>query len=458
MNSESGINAYRQVRRLISLLRSKSQHGRNVASQLLCRFVALGSFAAALPFFIARQGAADYGILALLLSVYSFLTLLDLGVSYSVGLRIGRSLARGDGRGAAIFARSLPLAIALGLLVSILILAVAPAFSSFLYGSDKETTAIRVFGAIVGIYIFSSTPAAVVQIHHRVDWFNYSKLVTDISKAAALVVGGLGVDPINEAVWVLLIGASVKCVIDVRMAALLLGNTRTFGIRLHRPDLRVNLGLGLPMSIAGIVNIAVTSGDRVLVSRMYGAEALAHYSLAVDICSKAYFLVWGITGTIYPIVVRKAAGRHDVSIYRWLGLLSVALIGALIYLPIGLFARPAINWWLGTEMASGASAATSIWAFVAVIYLMVTVLQNQLQAKGRPTALLGVNLTGIAILLAGSWLLPRACGIIGIAIMMGVLYLVQFCMLWIFDTATPGTEKRQANTVAFRGLVRRSES
>src|SRR6185312_12202069 len=106
----------------------------------------------------------------------------------------------------------------------------------------------------------------------------------------------------------------------------------------------------------------LTSGDRILVSRLYGAQALAHYSLAVDICGKAYFLVWAITGTVYPVVVRNAASRRDVSGYRRIGLLTVAFVGAVVYLPIALFAHRAIRWWLGPEMAQGASLVTSVWA------------------------------------------------------------------------------------------------
>jgi O-antigen/teichoic acid export membrane protein len=425
----------RQFGRALDFIRSKGQHARNLLSQFLSRTIALASFAIALPFFIHRQGPASYGVLALLLSIYSFLILLDLGVSYSVGLRIGRSLARYDGRARLIFARAIPLALTLGGLVFIFLEVMARPISSLLYGSAGYAGAVRIFAATVGIYIFSSTPAAVVQIHHRVDWFNYSKLVGDIAKSAALVIGGLARDGIDTAMWVLMIGALIKCAVDVSMATRLLGHMELSVVRYRWSDMRANLGLGLPMSVAGIVGIALTSGDRILVSRLFGAEALAHYSLAVDICSKAYFLVWAITGTIYPMVVRSAASRRDVSGYRRIGLVSVALVGVLIYLPIAVFAHRAIGWWLGPAMANGSSLVTSVWAGVAIIFLMASVLQYQLQAKGKPTLLLGVNVAGIAIMLTAASLLPRVYGIVGIAVIMAIVYLIQFGILWVFDNA-----------------------
>src|SRR6185437_16765832 len=131
--------------RVFALMRSKNQHARNLFSQLFSRLVAVASFAVALPFFISRQGVAAYGVLALLLSVYSVLILLDLGVSYAVNQRIGRSIARGDGRAPIILAGALPVAIALGAAVFALLATTAPWISSFLYRSTSYSTAIRIF-------------------------------------------------------------------------------------------------------------------------------------------------------------------------------------------------------------------------------------------------------------------------------------------------------------------------
>jgi O-antigen/teichoic acid export membrane protein len=426
----------RSPNRIVNFIRGKHQHARNLFAQVFCRFVTLGLFAISLPFFVARQGAAPYGVLALLLSIYSLLILLDLGVSYSVGLRIGRSLARNNGRESVIFARAIPLAAVLGAGVFIMLFLVAGPLSFLLYGSEQYAAAVRIFGGTVGIYLITSTPAAVVQIYHRVDWFNYSKLIMDVAKAAALVLGGMSAHPIQTAMWVLLCGAASKCAVDFLLANRLLGHRARLTARVRRSDVYANIGLGIPMSVAGIVSIALTSGDRILVSRLYGAQALAHYSLAVDICSKAYFLVWAVTGTLYPLVIRHAASGRDVSPYRRAGLVAVAAVGILVYLPIGLLAYPAINWWLGPEMARGASFVTSVWALVAVIYLMTSVLQYQLQAKGRPNPLLGVNLVGVVVLLVGAWAVPRKYGILGIAILMGVIYSIQFAVLWMLDNGT----------------------
>ena len=441
----------RQLGRVLGYVRPKGQHARNLFSQFLSRAIALAAFAVALPFFIHRHGPALYGILALLLSIYTFLVLLDLGVSYSVGQRIGRSLARNDGRASAIFSRALPLAIVLGGGVFVVLATTAKPISLFLYASQAYTNAIRIFGATVAIYIVSSTPAAVVQIYHRVDWFNYSKLIGDVAKAAALVFGGLSRNAIDTAMWVLVAGALIKFAVDMMMAAHLLG--RVVHVRLRWSDVRANLGLGLPMSMAGLASIALTSGDRIIASRLFGPVALANYSLAVDICSKAYFLVWAITGTVYPLVVRNAASRRNVNSYRRVGLISVLVVGVVIYLPIALFAGTAISWWLGPAMGRSAGLVTSVWALIAVAFLLTSVLQYQLQAKGRPTVLLGVNMGGIGVLLLGTYLLPRAYGIIGIAALMGFVYLGQFCVLWILDNAAVKTPAQRHVAAASRSMV-----
>lgn len=415
------------------LLSSKSSHARNLFSQVASRLIAIASFAVSLPIFISKKGAAAYGVLALLLSIYSVLILLDLGVSYSVGLRVGRALARRRLGAAGILGGAIPLTLILAGAVLFVIETLAPAISHFLYGSVGYVTPVRIFGATVAVYIVSSTPAAVVLLHHRVDWFNYSKLILDLAKAGGLLVGSFSADGVGAAMWVLLIGALVKCSVDFGLSIHLLGGLSIRNLRLRNRDIRANLGLGIPMSAAGVVSVALASGDRVAVSRLYGPEQLAHYSLAVDICSKAYFLVWSITNTVYPLVVRGAAARRDVSIYRNAGLIAVVLVGALIYLPIALAAPALIRWWLNPSMAAGAGPVTSLWALVAVIYLLMSVLYNQLQAKGRPYLLLAVNLLGLAMLAIGVRTIPSAFGIRSIAILMGSIYVVQASVLWALD-------------------------
>jgi O-antigen/teichoic acid export membrane protein len=325
----------------------------------------------------------------------------------------------------------LPLSFALAAVVAIAIAVGARPLSQALYGVGDYASALKLFGVTSGVLILSATPAAVVLVHNRVDWFNYSKLIVDVAKAMALVVGGLCHADIVAAMWVLLAGTGVKCAVDFGLVRYLMG--RSMGARLHVSwlDVRTNLGLGLPMSGASIVNIGLTSGDRVIVSRMFGAEALARYSLAADICSKANFLVWALTGTVYPLVIRNTAARRDVSSLIKIAFAAVGLVALFIYLPIGLLAHPLITWWLGPAMGDGAATVTSIWAMVAVVYLAMTVLYNHLQARGRPWMLLTVNIVGLLVLAAGVTFLPKSAGIEAIAVLMGLVFLAQFIGLWL---------------------------
>jgi O-antigen/teichoic acid export membrane protein len=415
----------------LQFLRSKPQHARNLGSQLLSRLVAIGAFAVALPFFIHHHGTAAYGVLALLFSVYSFVVVLDFGVSYSVGLRLGRALARGNTRSSAIFAGAVPLSVAFAAIVFAAIWILATPISHALYGVGDYSAALRILGGAVSVFIISATPAAVVLVHHRVDWFNYSKLIVDIAKAGALLMGALSDSGIITAMWVLLAGTSLKCVVDFTLAHHLLGRWGRTSVKGGWSEVRTNLALGMPMAGASIVYIGMSNADRVIVSRLFGAEGLAHYSLAVDICGKAYFLVWAVTGALYPLIIRNAAARRDVSAFLKIAFASVALVAVFLYLPLALLAHRLLSWWLGPTVGAGASDITSLWCLVATIYLVMTVLYNQLQAEGRPLSLLGVNLLGLIILVIGVTFLPMRAGIMGLGGLMGVVFLVESAVLWI---------------------------
>jgi O-antigen/teichoic acid export membrane protein len=135
-------------------------------------------------------------------------------------------------------------------------------------------------------------------------------------------------------------------------------------------------------------------------------------------------------------MIRNSAARRDVSVFVKLALVSVALVGLFVYLPLALFSRQLLSWWLGPAMGEGAAVVTSLWAIVAIVYLAMTVLYNHVQAQGRPRILLLINVIGLAIPAVGICVMPRTVGIEGIALLMGLAFLAQFCGLWLFGRSS----------------------
>jgi O-antigen/teichoic acid export membrane protein len=110
-------------------------------------------------------------------------------------------------------------------------------------------------------------------------------------------------------------------------------------------------------------------------------------------------------------------------------------------------AAPAIlRWWLGDSFAAGATAVVRAGALMGVLYLLMNVLYNAVQARGRPILLLGGWLLALAVLCGGLLAGGRSLGITGVMLLvagawfaMGALYgLMEFRQLRLRRSAGDG--------------------
>jgi O-antigen/teichoic acid export membrane protein len=184
------------------------------------------------------------------------------------------------------------------------------------------------------------------------------------------------------------------------------------------------------MIVSVVLGMVMTSADRIFVGRQFGQEALAHYSVAADICSRAYFLVWAVTGSIYTIYVKRRAVRRSADDLIRASLFSACLIAVCFYLPLALFARQIIGLWIGSAFAQSTVGVTRIWAAAAVAYVLMCVYYNHLQGFGKPRLLALSGVLGCTVLFAGLFTLTIPFGIEGAALSMLAGFAAQSIFLW----------------------------
>jgi len=425
--------------RLISLsslklrLRVGRRHVSNLASYLLARVVAVLLHLAPLPLFINRQGAHAYGSLTLLLLMFSYLQIFDLGMGYAVNQRFARALTRGVQRTTQIVRGAVPVFVGFSLVTCIVLVVSARPISLFLTGSVAYVGSLRILSVAVAFLMCSALLTAVMQAFNRVDWINYSRLIIDGARATGLAVGAFATDGVAIAVAFTVAGAVIKTMVDFGLAVHLMGAARSFLPRFRLREFTLNLRIGLPMVVSVAVSILITSVDRVVVARMFGQAALAQYSVAADLCSRAYFLVWAVTGSVYTVYLTRRAARRPAEDLIRASLLSVGLVDLFFYLPVALFARQLIGWWIGPDFAGGSVGVTRIWAAAATAYLLMCVYQTHLQGYGRSGALALNGLIGIAVVWAGLVTLPRGVGMAGAAAAVLLGFSVQAAFLWILS-------------------------
>jgi O-antigen/teichoic acid export membrane protein len=403
----------------------RDQHTRNVLSFITCRIVALSLFAVSVSHFVRSSVGTQYGTIALLFSVFSYISLLDLGIGYAVNYRFAKALARGRHDLGYIVSTAMPLFLAVGLTFTAIVFAAGRQISTVLFGTALHATAIEALSITAVLVLTSSVLTGVVQAYNRVDLVNLSSFTLDLSKAAALIVAANSRHAVLVAMWVIVVGMILKAIFDLFSFRWVTGGVASVIPKLDKRELRINLNFGAPMAMTSLVSVAYWTADRVYVSRAFGPEALTSYSIGADVCSKAFFLVYAVTRAVYTLLIRRRAMRVDSRILQKISIAAVVGVAVVFYLPLFAFAPRLLSVWVGHAAAIKSAAVTRISSVGAVAYLAMIVYDNYLQAAGRARTLLLINTAMTICMISAFVIMPRAWGNEGVATIVCFTFIIQ---------------------------------
>lgn len=424
----------------------RDEHARNVLSFLLCRALAIALFAISVPYFVRSGSGVEYGTVALLFNIFTYVTMLDLGIGYAVNLRFARAIARGRNNPGQIVSSSVTLFLVVGGAITVAVFAFGPAISKALLGTARDARAIEVLGASAIFVMTDSVFVSVVHAYNRIDLANGSRLILDVVKALALVIAATATDSVRAAMEVLVAGIVLKTAFDLLLVRRVTGSLECAVPGWRRKELRINFHFGLPMALAAAVTVVFWTADRIYVSRVYGPSALTSYSLGADVCSKAFFLVWAVTRSVFTVLIRRKALGIDSSVIQRISIGAVILVAAFFYLPLFVFAPKLLGFWVGPKIAAKSAAVTRIWCVASVAYLAMTVYYNYLQAVGRPRTLLVLNAVSAMALMGGLLFIPVRYGIQGVAVLICLVFILQAAVTWVLAEQARALDARRFST------------
>jgi len=402
--------------RLGDLLRGRRQHVQNVSSYVVARIVTAAMYLGAVPLFLRHQGNAAYGILGLALIAFTYVGILDLTIGYPVSLRFSRALARNNPRATMVLRRAAPVFLAVTIVVTTSLYLSSPEIARLLKLGSHFVVIFRLLAVAAGFVIASAYFCAVLQAYNRVDWINYSRLVLDFSKAGGLAIGAFVPDGVTVVVAVVVAGCAGKAAAEFAFAAKLLGGIRDFRPAPSWRSAQMMWSLGAPMALLAITGVLLNSADRIYVDRVFGQAALAHYTIGADLCSRAYFIIWAITGSVYTSYVKRhATGRPAGSLLR-ISFYVAAGVSLLIYAPIFIAAKQILALWIGQDFARVSAGVVRLMALNAVVYVLTCVYYTGLQAQGKSRTLAAGGLAAVAVMVLALALMPRSLGIEGAAV------------------------------------------
>ena len=402
---------------IVEYYQSKKEHIINFSSFFANRLISLALFAYTTSVFINRAGSEEFGILTMLLLIFSYISVADLGMGYAVGYRLTRAISRKNFVYASkILQHALPFYIIVGGCASILIFA----FSSYISILFTKTTEYsRVYKVIsLGILplVIDTVVLMVMQSYNRVYLINLSRLIYDIFRAAPLLLVVVVKNDLLEKIMIIVVaGCYIKLMIDIYLCYKLIGSLTWLKPVLVLKELRFNIKYGIPMLLTLVIGMVITSIDKFYITNLLSMEQLAYYSVAFEVNVKAWFLIWAVTGSLTTVLVRRNVlniSTHDI---EKLSMVSVFVIFVIYYLPLIVFAKEILTLWINRDFAEKSYRITRILSVASLFYMLYAVKHNVLQAQGRFMTITGIYCAGLIVLLISLLVLPKYLDTEGVA-------------------------------------------
>jgi len=375
--------------RIAQLVEQHALHIRNVVYFLGTRALAIVAFVLVVPLFIRHASEDQYGLAAIGFSLLSIATALDVAFGYVVTQSLGRRYARGRNLASdslhGLFSFYLLLASGLALCGLLAVLSQSLSKAEILmYGS---------FAAMLPALCISGVVAAVFQAKNQLKSINLSRLGFELAKALALALSAFLAKDISLVGPILLVVAYSRAALDIHYLKELTG------IRLHYHGIGYKIfrywrlaRYGVPSLNMVALILPISIGDKIIIKHTFGADAVAHYSVAFDINSKAYLLVSAVNAAMFTVILQRFTRKSSSFAPIAAGLLTVTLLAGIYYLPLFVFTPLVLSQWVNGDFAAAATPLTRIMVLASLLYLYGNVFESALNAMGKARNVLVVYL------------------------------------------------------------------
>lgn len=405
---------------------SRKEHIINFSSFFANRMISLALFAYTTSVFINRAGSKEFGILTMLLLIYNYISVADLGMGYAVGYRLTRAVSRRNFVYASkILQHALPFYVIVGGCASLFMFVFSTDMSMWFTKTGDYSHIYKVIALGILPLVIDTVVLMLMQSYNKVYLINFSRLIYDLFRATPLLlVLVFKHDLLEKIMTIVVVGCYIKLMMDVYMCYKIIGNLSWLKPMLVIKELRFNIMYGIPMLLTLIIGMIITSVDKFYITNVLSMEQLAYYSVALEVNVKAWFLIWAVTGSLSTVLIRRNIlniSTHDI---EKISMISVAVIFIIYYMPLVVFTKEILSLWINRDFAENSYRMTRILAVASLFYMLYTVKHNILQAEGRFLTVAGIYCIGLTFLLISLSVLPKYFGTEGVAYSYVLTYVV----------------------------------
>jgi O-antigen/teichoic acid export membrane protein len=395
---------------------------RSTVSNYLGKLITLCTWFFLTPFILRRLGPTAYGLWALVGSLVTYGSLLDLGVGRAVIKYVAEYNARGETKQAhSLVATALCLYSVLSLIAILVSAIIAPVFPGFFNLPPEErataTWLVLLMGSGIGISIPCTTTTAVLRGLQRYDILNLIAIIGTLLSAVAtitiLFLGGGVLGMVGVSIAVMLVMQAPSIWFINRIAPEL-----RFGWRgAKRSLVRTILSFSSSLFVIDMATRLQTKTDETVIGAFLQVSFVTPYSLARRLSEVPQILTDQFMKVLLPLASQLHA-ENDRARLRLLYITGTRLTLA-IFLPIGctvvILARPILTAWVGPEYGNYPHLV-AILAFASLINTSQWPASSVLQSMARHQLLAVTSLGSGLANLALSIVLVGRFGLTGVAL------------------------------------------
>ena len=371
-----------------------SSAAKNVYISLFFKVCTSLMFLVLIPYSIRHMGAEKYGIAAFFLTMHGYVSLLDSGFTYALGLNYTRALTIDSDEAARVFASAFPIYGILAVFAVAVFSLFKNKLSTLAFGTEIYSFEMCIFGFVLAISAVDSMLVSVIQAHEKIYLIATGRFLLDLLKVGGVTMMALtGLEP-GRLVWFILFSVVTKFIFDFYYFRKLMPKLI---FRIEKKIMNKILLLAIPSVAIAMCSLFLSMADKFLVSGKISASAFTSYSFAMDITTKAYFLMYAVSSVVYPKMIKSNSANQSST--RFIKIQLVALMGiiGIFYLPLAVFSDFITVTLLGPSFLNPTSNLIKLCAFSAVLYLVFSIIESYFNALGAVKKSLSLYIVGIFV-------------------------------------------------------------
>lgn len=415
----------------------------SIGANMLGRFWAAGLSLAVVPVYVHLLGIESYGLVGLLVSLQSVLSILDLGLSTTVTREIARCAAGEGVSDAAVLVRTIEAVYwSMAVLIAVtFLLGGSPIAQHLLAVRTQSDINVAAATVIMGVALAIRWPMALYNgVFQGLQFQVFQNTILSVSSTIKAVGAVLLLWLVSPTIHCFLMWQAISNAVEVFLAGLLAWHLlRRRGAGCARFDLAVLRNIwrfSLTVSGASILGTIASQSDKFIIARALPLEQLGYYAVATTATGPFCVIAQATNTALFP---RLSASfhRHDAAALSRAYRGGIRLIGGLCIGPavaLMLFAGDVLRTWTGSVRISDAAALPlALMAAAAVLNGIQSVSYNSTFAAGLPRVPFCANFALVVVFVPALMLIVPQWGIVGAASLWLLMNLAIFMALpgWV---------------------------